>query len=183
MSGVFATSRRAAAWHAATVSFDLANSRPKGCVTMLPDMSREHVAVGVVDRICFLRWSPRPTGAEVRGVADAIARMRREVGRPLILVAVIPSDAGLPDREGREELVRLAPLVERTCEIQYAVLEGDSFVSALVRGIVVAVIAAMRVPVVIVGSVEEALGPACARLALDVPDVLARAREGGLLPS
>ena len=77
-------------------------------------------------------------------VADAIARLRREVGHPLILVAVIPSGAGLPDREGREELVRLAPLVERTCEIQYAVLEGESFVNALVRGIVAAVMAQRR---------------------------------------
>jgi hypothetical protein len=122
----------------------------------------------------------KPTGDEVRDTANAITAMRRAVGSPLILIAVIPSDSVMPSREGLAELVRLAPIVERGCDMQYAVLEGGSFADKIVRAALAAVLAVTRIPVTIGPSVEDAITRACGET-LDVKAVVAEARERGFM--
>jgi hypothetical protein len=119
----------------------------------------------------------------VRAAGDAVATVRREVGRQLILVAIIPSGSGMPDREGLAELVRLGPMIERVCETQFAVLQGDSFATTLVRASLAAVTAVMRRPAMIAATVEEAVTLACRQVMLDPSAVMEEARARGLLSS
>jgi hypothetical protein len=141
----------------------------------------EQEQVGTIDRICFVRWSGRPTGDEARRVAEGIIGARRRVGHPLVLVAMIPPSAKLPDADARQELQKQTPIIDRMCESQYVVLEGDTIANALVRGAVTAVTILLRAPVIVLPTVQAALDHACARLGLEPATVLAEARARRLV--
>ncbi len=136
---------------------------------------------GGVGRIFFTRWSLRATGHDAREAIAAMMTARRQVGQPLILVAILPPGMALPDHDARTAIVEFLPIFEHVCELQYAVLLGDSVGSALLRGAVALVSAILRQPVVVEQSVEKAVRRACVLAGMDATEVLDEARARGLI--
>ena len=138
-------------------------------------------SVETLDSICFVHWSPVPDASEVQRVLDGIVAARRSIGTSLTLVAVVPPTSKVPGREGREALLRFAPVVDRLCAAQYAVFQGSTIRARVVRAFLVAIGLAMHSAVDVVADMEEALRLSAVRLGVDAADLVARARERGLV--
>lgn len=143
--------------------------------------SRADGSVDLLDTICFVHWSARPDANEVQRVVDGIGTARRTAGHPLVLIALVPDNAERPDREGREALHRLAQIVDRMCDAQYAVFHGGTIRARIVRAFLVAIGLAMRSAVEVVADVETALQLAGARLGVDPAVLIDRARTRGII--
>lgn len=141
---------------------------------------RPHGTIDQLDTICFVHWSPRPHPIEVQRALDGVLQARRETGRPLIVVSIIPSDARVPHREGREALHRITTVLDRLCEAQYAVFQGTSIRARILRAFLVAIGLAMQSTQDVVADVETAVRGAAARLGVDPEVLIARAREMGI---
>jgi hypothetical protein len=137
--------------------------------------------VGTINRILFVQWNSQPDAADVRLVVDAMHEARRAAGPPLIMIGTVVRGATMPTWDGRGEIIRRTPTVERLCETIYGVLVGDDVGTVLLRGCVALASAMMRHPVILVASVQVAVERACARLRIDPAAVLAEAIARGLV--
>lgn len=145
-----------------------------------PDEPR--CTVGAIDRICFVRWSQRPTVDEVRAVVDAVLSERRSVGRPLVLFVIVRPDTVLPETSATMEMVRQSPIIDCALETGVTVFEGDALGTRLVRGSLQAIGAVLRTPWDITDDRNAALEKLCRRLGLDLESVRAEAVVRGLFP-
>lgn len=143
--------------------------------------SRADGSVDTLEAICFLHWSTHPDPNEVQRFADAIIATRRTVGRPLVVIGLVPADAEIPTKETREALHRLAPIVDVASDAQYVVFHGSSVRARIVRAFLVAIGIAMRSALDIVPDVDKALELTAARIGVDPVVLMASARARGII--
>jgi hypothetical protein len=139
--------------------------------------------IALIGPVFFVRWHT----AEVTDLDKILAeleRARREAGRKLVYVAVIPSGAGVPGSAVRDAMARRMPRVTELTEVIYFVIEGSGFQNGIMRSVLTGILLLTKgahAPLIVHASVEEALGDAGKRYGVDAHTVLAEARTKGLL--
>lgn len=139
-------------------------------------------SVGTIDRICFMHFTGVPGVDEAHDVLTQVVEARRDVGAPLLMVAVVDSDVRPPGVQTSREILRMMTRLDHLVESHQVVVLGDGMIASLQRGFMMALSAVVPNPVTITHSVDEALAAVCSRLGLDVHRVSDEARSRGLIP-
>jgi hypothetical protein len=92
---------------------------------------------GLVDQVLVVRWEGRIEVTDLTKVIEVAASVRRTLGRPVILLSIIPADSvEMPDTRLRETMQRLMPRLEAECEAFDTVIEGSGLRVNLLRTVV-----------------------------------------------
>lgn len=138
-------------------------------------------ARGVIECLCFVRWSLHPTVAEVTATVETIVEARRTLGRAPALVIVVDPQMEVPSPAVAFELIRTVPIVERAIVGGVAIVPGDSLHVRALRGLVSAVGSVFQIGWDLHVDQDEALGHLCRRFDLDFDAVRAEALARGFL--
>lgn len=90
------------------------------------------------DGIFFALWG-RPTIEDFQQVLSGIRQVVERRGKPVTYVSRVPHGAPPPDADVRRYVAQIMPEVLSSCSAFHVVLEGDGFVSALKRGVMVSI--------------------------------------------
>jgi serine/threonine-protein kinase len=127
----------------------------------------------VIDRLFFVRLRAAPTAASVHALRQVVSTTRKEVGRPLIYVAQIPSDARSVPPEMRPLMADFGKHVSRLCERVHLAVEAPGFRGAILRSSITAVLMVTRERnVTIHQSLADAVAAARPELPADLHDEL-----------
>lgn len=90
------------------------------------------------DGIFFALWG-RPTIEDFEKVLSGIRQAVERRGKPVTYVSRVPYGAPPPDAEVRRYIAQIMPEVLANCSTFHVVLEGDGFVAALKRGVMLSI--------------------------------------------
>jgi hypothetical protein len=118
--------------------------------------------------VFFVRWTA-PVASEMPGVTAEFAQARKQMGEPIVYIAIVPEDCQAPDETTRRAMVRERDQVLPECLSMHIVMEGSGFKHAILRNAMAAMqlVAGKRdKKVQIARTLDEALASA----SRDVPD-------------
>ena len=82
----------------------------------------------------FALWG-KPSLEDMDRVASALRQAVEKAGRPVTYIARVPADAPAPDANVRRHLDTLMPEIVDRCSTYHVVLEGDGFLVAMKRAV------------------------------------------------
>ena len=138
-------------------------------------------ARGAVACLCLIRWSLRPSLAEVAAAVETVVETRRALGRPPALVVVVDPEMEVPSPAVALELIRTVPIIERSIAGGVAIVPGNSLHVRALRGTVSAIGSVFHIGWDLCVDQDEAMGRLCRRYDLDFEAVCAEALARGLL--
>jgi hypothetical protein len=86
----------------------------------------------------------KPTRSDIDQVAAKLKDAARAMGAPVFYVTVVPEDAPNPDPEVQRYLNSQLKSLEASCSCYHVVLEGEGFVPALKRGVLLTIFQFIR---------------------------------------
>ena len=92
-------------------------------------------AADVIGAAVLVYWSASPTPEDARALGALVAEAHREIGQPVVFIAVIPPGASRPTAEARAAMGRSIKDIANRCESLHLVLEGEGFALATLRSI------------------------------------------------
>lgn len=92
-----------------------------------------------VEGAVFALWG-KPTKADLDRVIDRVELIAQASGRPVVYITRVPRSAPPPEADVRQHLNSLMPRFVRACSSYHVLLEGDGFISAVKRAILVSLL-------------------------------------------
>ncbi|MBV1857860.1 MAG: hypothetical protein KUG77_05560 [Nannocystaceae bacterium] len=131
--------------------------------------------------VLFVRWQSRCDVADVERITEAIESAFKSVGTGLVYVASIPVGVAPPDHDARAAMRLGAEHAGQRCSSVHVVIEGQGLRRAIIRSVSAGLLLATRASFSIHTDAEEALNSASQRIPFEFPQILAVAREKGLI--
>lgn len=131
----------------------------------------------------FLAVWGRPTKDDFDRILTGIRQAVERTGKPVIYVARVPHGAPPPDGEVRRYIAQIMPEVLASCSTFHVVLEGDGFVAALKRGVMLSIfqICKQRGTLFVHSRCEEVFKYIDDQKQQPLRQLLQRARDRGML--
>lgn len=136
-------------------------------------------------RVFILRWNAVPDAESTRAARAALAEAHQAAGEQLlVLLLVIGSAAGMPEGEARHELKAFSAEARQLALASWTVIEAQGAMAMVIRsaiGIMGAATGIDREWMQVGGTAEEALRALCARVDEPADELIAQARQRGLI--
>jgi hypothetical protein len=152
-------------------------------VFFVKDVAMTSHTVHRFERVYAVCWSHLDSEA-LRAIASEMARLRVQLGTPLIYLAVVDAEAPIPTREQRQELIAFSDQVLRAVDAVHLVFEGDSLKHSVQRAVLTGLLLFARsrakVPIKVWRLASEALDDLAKRLDQSRDQVAAGLRQAGV---
>lgn len=130
----------------------------------------------------FALWG-KPSKDDFDRILTGIRRVVEKTGKPTIYISRVPPGAPPPDAEVRRYVGQIMPEVLSSCSSFHVVLEGDGFVAALKRGVMLSIfqICRQRGTLFVHSTCEEVSRHIDEKKIASLNVLLRRARDLGML--
>ncbi len=139
------------------------------------------IVSALIAPILFVRWQSRCDVADVDRITEAIESAYESVGTGLVYIASIPVGVPPPEPDARAAMRSGAEHASRRCSSVHVVIEGQGLRRAIIRSVSAGLLLATRASFSIHTDAEEALHAASQNIPFEFPEILAIAREKGLV--
>jgi hypothetical protein len=136
------------------------------------------------DGVHIVRWK-EPQLADIVPLVNEVRRAREKHGKPIVGIAIMPTDSAPPSDEARMAMGRSMNDILQSIETVHFVMEGRGFAHSIKRSALsgVLLLGGKRGRVVVHSKVEEALREIAPRLTVTPREFEDRARKSGVLGS
>lgn len=135
----------------------------------------------LITPVLFVRWQSRCDVADVERITEAIESAYDKVGTGLVYIASIPVGVPPPEHDARAAMRQGAEHASSRCSSVHVVIEGQGLRRAIIRSVSAGLLLATRASFSIHTDAEEALNAASQSIPFELRNVLAAAREKGLV--
>lgn len=135
----------------------------------------------LITPVLFVRWQSRCDVADVERITEAIESAYETVGTGLVYIASIPVGVPPPEHDARAAMRLGAEHASGLCSSVHVVIEGQGLRRAIIRSVSAGLLLATRASFSIHTDAEEALHAASQSIPFEFRQVLAAAREKGLV--
>lgn len=136
-----------------------------------------------IERIVFIRWNTNPQLPDVAVFDEAMSQARKELGKPIFHVSIMPEGVQLPPLAVQQALIKRVMRMRATCQSMHAVLEGRGLAARIGRRFMSGLAKTMGMggQAYVHATVEEAIKEICAKQSLDPANVSGALSSSGLL--
>ena len=137
-----------------------------------------------IDGVHIVRWK-EPQLADIVPLVMEVRRAREKHGKPIVGIAIMPTDSAPPSDEARTAMGRSMTDILQAIETVHFVMEGRGFAHSIKRSALsgVLLLGGKRGRIVVHSTVEAALREIAPRLTLPLRDFEDKARKSGVLGS
>jgi len=122
----------------------------------------------LIDNIYYVRWQ-EPERPDPNRIFREVSQASKSLGRPIIYIAVSPENSPAPDKETRQEMVRIFEHLSQHCTSVHLIYEARGFKASIKRNVMTGILLASKKfeKVKVHKSEEDALAGLAERVDLD----------------
>ena len=139
------------------------------------------IVSALIAPILFVRWQTRCDVTDVERITEAIESASDSVGTDLVYIASIPVGVPPPEHDARAAMRIGVEHASQRCASVHVIIEGQGLRRAIIRSVSAGLLLATRASFSIHTDAEEALHAVSQGIPFELPQVLAIAREKGLI--
>lgn len=139
------------------------------------------IVSALIPPVLFVRWQSRCDVTDIERITEAIESARKTVGSGLVYVASVPVGVPPPEHDARVAMRSGIDHASERCNSVHLVIEGQGLRRAIIRSVSAGLLLATRASFSIHTDVEAALLAASETVSFELPQILAMAREKGMV--
>jgi hypothetical protein len=97
----------------------------------------------LIDNVYYVRWQ-EPEHRDPNRIFREVAQASRSLGQPVIYIAVSPEHSPAPDKETRQEMVRIFEQLSQLCLSVHLVYEAKGFKASIKRNVMTGILLASK---------------------------------------
>lgn len=95
----------------------------------------------LIDNIYYVRWQ-EPERPDPNRIFREVSQASKSLGRPVIYFSVSPESSPAPDKETRQEMVRIFEHLSQHCASVHLVYEAKGFKASIKRNVMIGILLA-----------------------------------------